>query len=303
MTSSSQHQPEFRPDNLWSGPAGWRGQAVDQCRSFDFFALPWDFPWKTLRRRNRITPDGLIRCVKCSGGRYVLRVENPRAFGADLDRAVYAKCYSIDTCRQRVGNIFSGGKARREYRLGWALLERGFLTPIPLAWALAGPLKLLTAPNAANFLLTLELENQGTLPFWAENGQADQTPGFYTALAGFIAAMHRAAFYHDDCLAKNFAIAPGADFATKNILSLFQIFDIDHGRIYTKELPFGPRAYNLYQMISSLRKSSICDRATRLTFLREYMAAAGLKPAFYEEPLIRSIDRLAKRKLNMFLFK
>ncbi|MEN6626512.1 MAG: lipopolysaccharide kinase InaA family protein [Candidatus Sumerlaeia bacterium] len=287
------------PNGAWAGPQGWRGRAVNGCRSFDFFALPWS----TLRKRRRTTEDGLIRCIKCSGGRHVFRVEQPRLFGAGVDRPVYAKRYTIDNWLKRVGNLFSGGKARREYELGWALLERGLTTPIPLAWALPSPPRLLTPAITSNFLLTLELENQGTLPVWAEKGQADRVPGFYTILARFLAAMHLAGFYHDDCLAKNFSISPGADFANDDVLSLFQIFDIDHGRIHENGLPFGPRSYNLYQMISSLRKSGLPDRERRVQFLRDYMAAAGLDPRANEAPLIRAIDRFAERKLHIVLFK
>lgn len=281
------------PNSAWNGPQGWHGRAVAACRNFDFAALPW----QTLRKRKRTTEDGSIRCIKCSGGRHVFRIENPRAFGAELDRPLYAKCYSIDTWRQRVGNLFSGGKARREYRLGWTLIERGLLTPVPLAWALAGPLHLLGPEPSSNFLLSLELENQGTLSFWAEKGRADKTPAFYTCLAGFLAAMHGAGFYHDDCLSKNFAISPGADFTAADMLDLFQIFDIDHGRIYSRGVPLRARAYNLFQMIASLRHSGLPARERRIEFLRDYMAAAGIGAA-QEQKIIRQIDRFAGRKLS-----
>lgn len=297
----NQIPPEIsEPNSAWNGPPGWRGRAVGACGNFDFFALPWELPWKTLRRRLRATPDGSIRCVKCSGGRNVLRIENPREFGADLDRPVYAKCYAIDTWRQRVGNIFSGGKARREYRLGWTLIGRGLLTPVPLAWALAGPRHLLGPEPSANYLLSLELENQGTLSFWAEKGRAAEIPNFYPCLARFLAAMHAAGFYHDDCLSKNFAISPGADFAAQDMLDLFQIFDIDHGRIYARGVPLRARAYNLYQLIASLRQSGLPDPERRLRFVRDYMAAAGIAPGG-EKTLIRQIDRFAGRKLNSIL--
>ncbi|MCE5229979.1 lipopolysaccharide kinase InaA family protein [bacterium] len=284
------------PNGAWTGTGGWHGRAVSACRRFDFFALPW----QTLRKRKRMTEDGTIRCIKCSGGRHVLRIEQPRRFGADLDRPLYAKCYSIDTWRQRIGNLFSGGKARREYRLGWALIERGLSTPVPLAWALAGPARLLGARPASNFLLSLELKNQGTLSFWAEKGPADRIPDFYAVLAKFMAAMHAAGFYHDDCLSKNFSISPDADFSSGDVLKMFQIFDIDHGRIYAGGVPLGPRVANLFQMIASLRDSGLPDRQRRHKFLRDYMAAAGIH--FNDEKKVAGrIDQIARRKLNQAL--
>ncbi len=232
------------------------------------------------------------------GRRNVLRIENPRDFGPILTAGL-RKCYAIDTWRQRVGNIFSGGKARREYRLGWALIGRGLLTRAAGLGA-GGPRHLLGPEPSANYLLSLELENQGTLSFWAEKGRAAEIPNFYPCLARFLAAMHAAGFYHDDCLSKNFAISPGADFAAQDMLDLFQIFDIDHGRIYARGVPLRARAYNLYQLIASLRQSGLPDPERRLRFVRDYMAAAEIAPGG-EKTLIQQIDRFAGRKLNSIL--
>ena len=288
------------PRVRWHGPRGWRGRAAPDCRDFDFTAIPW----ARLRRQGMAESDGSLRCVKRTRTRQVMRVADARTFGAAMDRPVYVKRYLIDTMRRRVGNLLTRGKGRAEHELGRRLLGRGLPTPTPLAWALAGPLAMLgpvdrdsdAAP--ASFLLTLEMENQGTAQDFIDSGRAGREPEFFRSLAGFMAGMHDRGFYHDDCLAKNFCVAPGADFApgrgAPDPLAAFQIHDIDHGRLYRKGVPWRIRVENLSRMLASMTESGKTGPDTRRLFLRSYLDAARAGPDRGRDPLVRRLEALAE---------
>jgi hypothetical protein len=290
----------------WEGGAGWRGQAVPECRHFEFASLPW------IHLRRAGMTNGAITCIKISRSRHVLKLDRPREHQADLDEPVFVKRYLIATARRRLGNLLSGGKARREFRLGWRLLEGGFRTPQPLAYAIAGPGRIIEplAPphyaSAASFLLTRGEPNQGPLREWLQAAGAAEAGHVLQCLARFLAAMHARGFYHDDCSAKNIAPAPDFDRALSEgrLLDLFVIFDIDHGRLLRRPVPWHGRAHNLFQMIRSLRESVLADPDRRRWFVKLYLEAANFKNAHKMEKLFaRRINRLTRRKVGQPLLE
>lgn len=295
----------------WQGRPGWRGLAVAAFQRFEFTSLPWpEF------ERVGYSRDGIL-CVKKSRSRHVLRVARPAEFGADAvlwtDHAVFAKRYLINTARRRFGNLLSGGKARREFLLGWRLLALGFETPRPLAYIVAGPGRIFDPPAmrgfsaASSFLLTQELVNAGSVRDWVTDGRA-AAGNFYRALAAFLARMHAAGFYHDDCGADNLCVAPGASFApdpaaeppaeTPSAEARFMIMDIDHGKIYRRGVPHRRRMLNLFQIIRSLRQIGMQDAASRTRFVIDYMLAAGMPVEKALAQNIQRINRIAKRKIK-----
>ena len=286
---------------LQGGPF-WHGEAIDAYAEFNFLALRWG----KLKRVGK-TRDGIL-CVKAGRSRHVLRVSDPLPFGARAEGAVYVKRYLINSLRRRLGNILSGGKATREFRLGWRLLARGFVTPEPLAWAIATPSRIFGPPvpkgyaRAASFLLTRELANDGSLTEWAKAGRTRSIPGLYKRLAAFLARMHALGFYHDDCSAKNLGPLPAlqepeSEFST-GILQQFYILDIDHGRLYSRPVPLRRRWVNLCQLLRSLRQTDMQDLIDRQRFVIDYLRAAGLEPQRYLERAVAAIDRIARRKIG-----
>jgi len=295
-------------DVNWSGAPGWEGSAHPDYRNFAFTDLPWT-KFTDPRLEGGSSP---IKCVKISRSRQVLRIEFSSDFGANANEPVFAKRYLINSLRRRVGNLLSGGKARREYVLGHRLIRLGFLTPVPLAWAIAAPQRIFENPDrptgyaqAASFLLTRDLEHAGDLLHWARNGMADQTPYFYPSLAAFLARVHKTGFYHDDCSGRNIFVAPGTLFESvppsSRILKSFAVLDIDHGRVYPRPIPTHHRAVNLFQILRSLRKTGLKSNALRMQFLREYLRFADLDPQTAMPKLGRMIDRVAHRKMGMKL--
>lgn len=297
-------QPISRPNGLplvrLETGSGWRGWAVAPCRHFEFNALPW----RTLRHRDQ-SADG-VTCIKISRSRHVLRLDRPRDFGVNLDRPVYVKRYLINSLRRRVGNLLSGGKAAREFRLGWKLLSRGLRTAEPLAFAIAMPGRILKRPwaegyaPAASLLLTLGVESQGMVRDWAKDGRARRTPLFYPTLAAFLARMHAMGFHHDDCSAGNICVAPETTFETRgdDPLQSFLVIDIDHGRLGRGPVSPRGRAHNLFQVIRSLRASDMDAPEERCRFVESYLEAAELDPQTHMDLFARRIDRLARRKLG-----
>lgn len=291
----------------WQGRPGWRGWALEAFRDFDFMALPW------LDLTGAGMGDDDARCVKISRSRHVLRVGNPVPFGAREARPVYVKRYLINTPRRRLGNLLSGGKARREFRLGHELIARGLRTPLPLAYVVGHPGRILrgTADQgfvpAASFLLTLELTNQGSVREWAEDGRTNQWPLFYPSLTQFMALMHARGVYHDDFSAKNACVAEGADFSDQGgpeaALDRFAIYDVDHGRSYRgRPVPTRLRMVNLYQMIHSLDDSDMASMSRRRQFVVQYLAASGMRPARDLGPVLRKLNRIGRRKTGRDLF-
>ncbi len=293
MTTMEHEQTAVR----WRGRPGWRGQSLASCARFDFTALPW----ASRRHAGEGKTDGIL-CVKRSHSRQVLRVADARRFGAELTGPVYVKRYLLNSLRRRLGNLVTGGKARREFGLARRLGALGFQTPLPLAWAIVSARRLLIPgagdgpDSAASFLLTLELPNDGTLAEWVRTGRQGPLEPFLRQLARLLAAMHGRGFFHPDCLSKNFCLAPGASFAdpAADPLALFQVHDIDGGRLGA--LSTRGRAFNLYQMLASLRGDGLPAGDACRGLLREYLAAAGLEPARHEPSYRQRIERLARRR-------
>ena len=100
-------------DVNWSGAPGWEGSAHPDYRNFAFTDLPWT-KFTDPRLEGGSSP---IKCVKISRSRQVLRIEFSSDFGANANEPVFAKRYLINSLRRRVGNLLSGGKARREYAM------------------------------------------------------------------------------------------------------------------------------------------------------------------------------------------
>ena len=292
----------------WQGRPGWRGLAVEAFRRFDFVSLAWpEFERVGYER------DG-IRCIKKSRSRHVLRIDQPQAFGADPAQwggeAVFAKRYLINTLRRRLGNLLSGGKARREFMLGGHLLALGFATPRPLAYIVAGPGRIFDPPAmrgfsaASSFLLTQELVNDGSVTQWALDGRARQVD-FYRALAAYMARMHAAGFYHDDCGADNLCVAPGATFEqhTTGPEQRFMIMDVDHGRIYRRGVPHRRRIVNLFQILRSLRQIGMLDHESRTRFVVDYMLAADIPVEKHLTRNLKQINRVSRRKIKEILIE
>ncbi len=291
----------------WQGRPGWRGWALEAFRDFDFMALPW----LDLTRAGMVEDD--VQCVKISRSRHVLRVGNPVPFGACGKRPVYVKRYLINTPRRRLGNLLSGGKARREFRLGHELIAHGLRTPLPLAYVVGHRNRILrgTADQgfvpAASFLLTLELSNRGSVREWAEDGRTKQWSHFYPSLTQFMALMHARGVYHDDFSAKNVCVAEGADFSAQggpeSVLDRFAIYDIDHGRSYRgRPAPLRLRMVNLYQMIHSLDDTDMSSMNQRRQFVVQYLVASGMRPARDLGLVLRKLNRVSRRKAGRDLF-
>jgi len=304
--------PETPAALSWQARPGWRGRALAAWIQFDVVDLPWLQMAYEGRRRDGLT------CVKLSRSRHVLRVRRPERFGARDPRGVYVKRYLINTPRRRLGNLLSGGKARREFRLGWRLIQRGLRTARPLAYVIADPMRILDrqAPpgfaRAASFLVTEEVLNDGTIYEWACRGDAAGCEGFYPALARYIAAMHQRGFYHDDLSGKNICVASGEELrawlaadrgaataAANGLLSKFILFDVDHGRLFREgKVPFRLRMRNVFQILRSLRHFDMKTRAARRQFVEDYLEAAGLSTARRRRAAEKSINRFARARLG-----
>jgi hypothetical protein len=295
-------------DVSWDGVPGWIGSAHPMYRHFALSELPWADYTNTRQNGNS------IQCVKLSRSRQVLRIESSSDFGAETGEPVYAKRYLINTTRRKIGNLLSGGKARREYELGHRLIQLGFLTPVPLSWAIALPQRIIEPQNqppgyaqAASFLLTRALDHAGDLFHWARQGTAEASPFFFPSFAVFLARMHEIGFYHDDCSGRNIFVASGAKFDAvpppENLLKTFAVLDVDHGRLYPRAIPLHRRAVNLYQLLRSLRKAGLKSNTVRMQFLKDYIRYSGLDPEIHTRKLRGMINRIAHRKLGEKLIR
>lgn len=286
---------ELRP---FAPSAESHGVARAGYEHFDIAALPWD----KLPRRNR-EHDG-VRCVKGSESRWVVRVERPSRFGAPDDRLLYVKRYSIDSLARQVGNFFSGGKARREFELGWALHRCGLPTVEPLAYARPTRKKLVgtrvseTAP-LYGYLLTLGEEPGESVREWLRRQPVECREPVLRDLAWLLAVMHERGFYHDDCGTGNMLIHETPSLAQSaqsesELLTRYVLIDIDHGQLSKHSVTRKLRATNVMQAIRSLVREVLPQTSERSQFLDRYLACSGLER---ERPdYCRLINRFAARR-------
>jgi hypothetical protein len=106
---------------------GLSGRCLSPLADFDLANLPWDTA-PLLRSPSQHL--SLPYCVKRSRTRAVLALDMKDPIGRPV--RVYAKRCRMRNAIKRLASVGRSGKCRREWDLGWRLLERGIPTCLPL---------------------------------------------------------------------------------------------------------------------------------------------------------------------------
>jgi len=298
----------------WKGPEDWTGYAVEGWRKFPLHLLPW------LTLETKRGKQGNVSCFKGSDSRRVFRIDPAPAEmeeAIEVPESVFAKRYLVNNLRRRMGRMFAGSRAEREFRLGQAMVKAGLPTPEPLACAenvrasvverFGKKVKL----PSASYLLTRAWANDGSIPYYImKNPEASEKLALI--LARFLAHLHERGFYHDDCSSEHFLVAPNADlpkilgatksgwkYAAEN--SPLAVIDIDNGSLESKPVEQARRMMNLFQVIRS--SSRAFAPKARSALLEEYLLRSGLERELSFEEAVDEIERIAKRKAGRRVMK
>jgi tRNA A-37 threonylcarbamoyl transferase component Bud32 len=180
---------------------------------------------------------------------------------------IYAKRYRVWKFTRRLGYCFIPSKCIREWRLGFALLKKGILTPVPLVAAESriGPFV------KENYLVTLGIEPFEPLNQALKNIQEEITRRkLLENLARFIRSVHENGFYHDDISLDHIYTlqSPGEE-------RRFALIDLDNSRLQNK---LSPRLItrNLFQMFLSANPT-VLPFEDRHLFLESYVGSSPAK--------------------------
>lgn len=302
------------PIKRWKGPEDWTGYAVEGWRKFPFHLLPW------LTLETKRGKQGNVSCFKGSDSRRVFRVDPASAEmeeAIDVPESVFAKRYLVNNLRRRIGRMWAGSRAEREFRLGQAMVKAGLSTPEPLACAenvrasvverFGKKVKL----PSASYLLTRAWINDGSVPFYIMKNP-DSAERLAMILARFLAYLHERGFYHDDCSSEHFLVAPNPDLgkilgATKNGWkyaaehSPLAVIDIDNGSLEAEPIGQARRLMNLFQVIRS--SSRAFAPKVRWVLVEEYLSRSGLARQISLTEAGEEIDRIARRKAGRRVMK
>lgn len=221
-----------------------RGRAVAGHGHLSLAAMPWQ-----LTEGERA---GGFLCVKSSHTRRVLTFEED--VGAASPVRLFAKRHRARTPLKALGYRLYPSKARREWRTGWALVRRGFLTGRPVVVAerrAAGGV-------SEDYLITEAVPAERTLRDLIVAGEAD-LPGLMRDLAEFVRRLHAAGFYHDDLSADHIWVDVRAT------PPRFGLIDLDQSR-FRWRVSAGRRLMNLFQVLRSIPRDAL-GREERLAFL------------------------------------
>lgn len=302
------------PIKRWKGPEDWAGYAVEGWRKFPFHLLPW------LTLETKRGKQGNVSCFKGSDSRRVFRID-PAPPGMDeaidVSESVFAKRYLVNNLRRRMGRMFAGSRAEREFRLGQAMVKAGLPTPEPLdcaenvrASVVERFGKRVKLPSAS-YLLTRAWANDGSIPYYIfKNAEASEKLALI--LARFLSHLHDRGFYHDDCSSEHFLLAPNPDLAkilgaTRNGWnyeahdSPLAVIDIDNGSLESKPVEQARRMMNLFQVIRS--SSRAFEPKVRSAFVEEYLLRSGLGRELSLTEAVDEIERIAKRKAGRRVMK
>lgn len=234
-----------------------RGQAYAPFASLRIESLPWD----TLRQR----PVEGFRLEKASHTRRVISFVYGAEGEAPLERPVrlYAKRAQIRGWRKVLGSLFRASKAKREFKLGLGMLERGIPTPVPVFYAERRARGFLRE----SFVVTLELE--GAVPFceaikaFAPSPQRQEV---YRTLGLFVGKALAQGFQHVDCEAEHIFVE--GDLSSPDADGRMYFIDVDGGRL--DALPTeAARRKIAFQVFRSLSQEAL-DRPDKKAFLETF---------------------------------
>ena len=194
---------------------------------------------------------------------------------------IYVKRYKTWRRLRRIGYLFVKSKARREWLLGFELLNRGINTPLPLVMAEKKNKQFVTE----NYLVTMSLEPMRPVAeILSEMTDPKQKMDFVRKTAQFIRTVHEQGFYHDDFSLFHVFYDP------ENPSADFALIDLDNGRLFKKVSNYR-RIKNLFQVFRSVNEKAM-SLDQRIKFLETYL---GRPP---EKRILERINSMALRKIG-----
>jgi tRNA A-37 threonylcarbamoyl transferase component Bud32 len=279
------NSPSDRIRQLWSHEdtveyqrSGLVGKCLPLVSTLDVGALPWETapPFA-------VADEAEILCVKRTKTRCVLTFKVAGTGGEMVH--LYAKRFHP---RRRPKNLLSwarASKTRREWDLGWGLIDKGLPTAMPLLHADRRRHGLLVEC----FLVTLGVENSisfGSL--WRSLPDRDHRMRWLSLLGAFIRQSHAKGFAHDDLSSEHILVSLPSGTSGSN--ASFHFIDLDSSTLTEGQVSPYRRAHNFFQIFRSLPQN-LLGKDERRAFYSGYSGGAwGDEEAESFDRAIRTIE-------------
>lgn len=199
--------------------------------------------------------------VKSSHFTTVLQFRHPRS-----GELFYCKIFHDRSIKDTIKNVFGFLRSRKEFRAGNALLQKGFLTPVPVLCGAEHTLFFMKK----NFLITKAVPGERTYQYFQSRFQVPLSPEQYAEKRALISAagreigrLHRQGIVHGDLRVGNIIINGTGSSA--------KFYFIDNERtMHYRDIPERKRLKNLVQL-NMVRLPQI-TKTDRLRFLNAYLS-------------------------------
>jgi tRNA A-37 threonylcarbamoyl transferase component Bud32 len=252
-----------------------KGLCLKGFEDLDIRSIPFDKPVREYT--------GFYRLLKRTRSRSIVSFDFTTG---GVTHRIYAKRYRVWRLTRRLAYLFIPSKCINEWRLGFSLLKKGIMTPLPLIAAeyRAGPF------IKENYLVTRGIEPYESLNHIFKNMPDQKTKrDLLASLAHFIRDVHGRGFYHDDISLNHIFTHENPGEGRQ-----FALIDLDNSRLLD-QLPQRMIERNLFQLFHSANVS-VWPYEERLMFLECYL---GNRPS---RELLEKINALALRKTCGSLF-
>lgn len=227
------------------------GKAIDTFKNIKISEIPFD----GLRQAD----NPLYTLVKATHTRSVAKFTNT----SNNNVILYAKRHKARNWLKIIVTLFRKTKSRREWEIGFKLIERDIVTALPIIYAekKIGPFV------KEDFLVLKGIDKAVDVKnALLQCSSYQQKRDFTRQLAAYFRYIHHTGFYHDDCSSEHILVEKGAVQFDSN----FYLIDLDNSKLL-RTVPFEKRAKNIFQFFRSINKK-IFSNSLRVLFLKEYIS-------------------------------
>lgn len=197
------------------------------------------------------------------------------------DKNVVVKKYARCGFLKALGYLFHSGKARRAYKYGIIMLERGILTPLPIAYV-----ETRRGPLIVDSYFVSEADFSPSLVFMR---QRDFDPELADRLALYLLRLHQAGILHGDLNLTNILLRPDGNFV---------LIDTNRSKIF----PTGKFPSRRRRLANIIRVTHRRDLLRRILLTYARAACEPDSDAFCRDGL-RFLLRMEARKRFLHSFR
>lgn len=201
----------------------------------------------------------------------------------------YCKDFHDRGIKDKIKNLFGFHRSRKAFRAGKILLQKGFLTPLPVMYGTEHTFFFMKK----NFLITKEVPGERTYQYFQSRFQLPLSIEQYTEKRALISAagkeigrLHRHGIFHGDLRVGNIII--------NGTGSSVRLYFIDNERTrHYRNIPERKRFQNLVQLNMVLLPQ--ITRTDRLRFLNAYLTETAALVLRRKE-ILRQIGKMTQKR-------